>query len=75
MGIGTHKNDALVCLNDFAFTNALVKQGSRRDCFRRRKRIDDDGEKEVKKNEERMHKIRSDKYAQKSSTKETACAL
>ena len=43
MGIGTHKNDALVCLNDFAFTNALVKQGSRRDCFRR-KRIDDDGE-------------------------------
>lgn len=45
MGIGTHKNDALVCLNDFAFTNALVKQGSRRDCFRRRKRIDDDGEK------------------------------
>ena len=45
MGIGTHKNDALVCLNDFAFTNALVKQGSRRDCFRHRKRIDDDGEK------------------------------
>jgi len=45
MGIGTHKNDTLICLNDFAFTNALVKQGSRRDCFRRRS-IDDDGEKE-----------------------------
>jgi exosome complex component RRP45 len=34
MGIGTHKNDTLICLNDFAFTNALVKQGSRRDVFR-----------------------------------------
>ncbi|CAL6352452.1 unnamed protein product [Bathycoccus prasinos] len=48
MGIGTHKNDALVCLNDFAFTNALVKQGSRRDCFRRKHKINDDGEEEGK---------------------------
>ena len=30
MGVGTHKHDCLVSLNDFAFTNALVKRGGRR---------------------------------------------
>ena len=42
MGIGTHKNDTLISLNDFAFTNALVKKGSRRD--RSRSEKDDGGE-------------------------------
>ena len=58
MGIGTHKNDTLICLNDFAFTNALVKQGSRRDCFR--KNINDDGEKEEQQGNEQnsIRKIR-----------------
>ena len=37
MGVGTHKHDCLVSLNDFAFTNALVKRGGRRS--RGRKRI------------------------------------
>ena len=37
MGIGTHKNDTLISLNDFAFTNALVKKGSRRDRSRSEK--------------------------------------
>jgi len=45
MGIGTHKSDTLISLNDFAFTNALVKKGSRRDRSRR-------SEKATKKNEE-----------------------
>ena len=43
MGIGTHKNDTLISLNDFAFTNALVKKGSRRDRSRSEKANKDDG--------------------------------
>ncbi len=57
MGIGTHKNDTLICLNDFAFTNALVKQGSRRDCFR--KNINDDGEKEEEQGNDEQNSIRN----------------
>ena len=36
MGVGTHKHDCLVSLNDFAFTNALVKRGGRRGRQRKR---------------------------------------
>ena len=38
MGVGTHKHDCLVSLNDFAFTNALVKRGGRRRRRQSRKR-------------------------------------
>ena len=39
MGVGTHKHDCLVSLNDFAFTNAVVKRGGRRSRGSGRKRI------------------------------------
>ena len=60
MGIGTHKNDALVCLNDFAFTNALVSKGRDETVFGRTSTTT---EKKLKKNEETMNKIRLEKYA------------
>ena len=58
MGIGTHKTDALVCLNDFAFTNALVKQGSRRDCFRPPHRNDGEEVQEEQRGNDEQNSIR-----------------
>ena len=49
MGVGTHKHDCLVSLNDFAFTNALVKRGGRRS--RGRKRIIRTGNEEEEEDE------------------------
>ena len=52
MGVGTHKHDCLVSLNDFAFTNALVKRGGRRRRQIRKRSSKGNEEKEEEENDD-----------------------